>query len=146
MPRPARQRIVTGRPAVAVFKPAGVRARDLEWTNLTLDEFEAIRLIDGQDLDQEAVAEQMAVSRPTVTRILASARTKIAHVLVTGRALRIEGGPVRHAGPGHRGVCDRRGQRGRRAPGRGGEGHGGRSGRRGRRDASFPMNVGSSDP
>ena len=77
-----------------VYKPAGVPARDLQWINLTLDEFEAIRLIDGDGLDQETVAVQMGVSRPTVTRILASGRSKIAQVLSHGQALVIEGGPV----------------------------------------------------
>ena len=134
MPRPPRQRIVAGTPPVTVFKPAGVRARELEWTNLTLDEFEAIRLVDGDGLDQEQVAEQMGVSRPTVTRILASARAKIAHVLVTGQALLIEGGPVRHAGPGHRGVCDGRGRRGRSGQGR--------RGGRGRRGGHQPSAAG----
>ena len=94
MPRPPRQRIVTGQPIATVYKPAGIPARGLQWINLTLDEFEAIRLIDGKGLDQETVAAQMGVSRPTVTRILASGRSKIAHVLAHGQALVIEGGPV----------------------------------------------------
>lgn len=94
MPRPPRQRVVAGEPVATIFKPAGIRTRDLQWMNLTLDEFEAIRLIDAEGLDQEAAAIQMSVSRPTVTRILASARTKVARALVTGQALLIEGGPV----------------------------------------------------
>ena len=87
MPRPPRQRIVAGQPSATVYKPAGVPARQLEWINLGLDEFEAIRLIDGEGLDQDTAAAQMGVSRPTVTRILASARLKIASVLVHGQAL-----------------------------------------------------------
>jgi predicted DNA-binding protein (UPF0251 family)/predicted Fe-Mo cluster-binding NifX family protein len=106
MPRPPKHRFITGQPAVTVYKPSGIRARDLDWTNLTLDEFEAVRLIDGEGLDQAAVGERMGVSRPTVTRILASARSKIARVLVSGQALLIEGGPVVHGGSGRRG--DRR--------------------------------------
>jgi len=124
MPRPPRQRIVTGQPIATVYKPAGVPARDLQWVNLTLDEFEAIRLIDGQGLDQQSVAEQMGVSRPTVTRILGAARSKIAVVLTHGQALAIQGGPVMSQpemgawGPGG-------------GPGRGSRGRGG-FGRRGR--------------
>lgn len=100
MPRPPRQRLVAGQPAATVFKPAGIRVRDLEWTNLTLDEFEAIRLIDGEGMDQETLADKMGVSRPTVTRILASARAKIARTLARGQALLIEGGPVIQNKPG----------------------------------------------
>jgi predicted DNA-binding protein (UPF0251 family) len=112
-----------------VFKPAGVPARDLEWAQLTLDEFEVIRLVDGEGLDQESVAERMDVSRPTITRILASARGKIARVLVEGQALLIEGGPivcVPGLGRG-RGVGRGRG-RGGRGGGQGGGPGGGRGG------------------
>ncbi len=115
MPRPPRQRIVAGQPRVTVYKPAGVPARELLWTRLTLDEFEAIRLVDGEGCDQDAAAEQMGVSRPTVTRILASARSKIAQVLIQGQALVIEGGPVVCSPPPGR-------------PGPGGWGDGGRHG------------------
>ena len=79
---------------MAVYKPAGVPACELTWTTLTLDEYETIRLIDGEGLAQETVAERMGVSRPTVTRIVGSARAKIAHVLMHGQALVIEGGAV----------------------------------------------------
>lgn len=85
-----------------VYKPAGIPARELQWMHLTLDEFEAIRLVDGEGLDQETASMHMGVSRPTVTRILASARAKIARTFIQGQALVIEGGPVVQApvGPG----------------------------------------------
>ena len=132
MPRPPIPRRVVGQPPVTVFKPAGVPARDLEWIQLTLDEFEAIRLVDEGGLDQEAAAASMNVSRPTLTRVLASARAKIARVLVEGGALSIEGGPV-VCGPG-RGPG--RGWRGRgrgRGAGGGGRGRGGQGRHRGGR-------------
>jgi predicted DNA-binding protein (UPF0251 family) len=69
------------------------------WIQLNLDEFETIRLIDHLDLEQEQAAVQMGVSRPTVTRIYASARKKIGDALVLGQALRIEGGPVIEQNP-----------------------------------------------
>ena len=119
MPRPRLQRIVSGEPVVTVYKPAGVPVGSLEWVNLTLDEFEAIRLIDNEGLNQEAAAGQMGVSRPTVTRILASARSKIAHFLMHGHALLIQGGPVIPAA--FRGRPGRGGGLGR---GRGGRGRG----------------------
>ena len=122
MPRPPRQRIVGCQPTATVYKPAGVPARQLQWTQVTLDEFEAIRLVDGEGMDQDAVAERMGVSRPTVTRILGSARSKIAQVLVNGQALLIQGGPVVQ-----RAVDDGCGM-GRR-PGRGRGRHGMRRGR-----------------
>ncbi len=97
MPRPPKQRYIQSPPQVVVYKPAGIPSRLLEWITLSLDEFEAIRLIDHKDNDQETVAALMGVSRPTVTRIYQSARKKIAAILVNGQALKIEGGPIRHS-------------------------------------------------
>jgi len=98
MPRPCKNRFVSGCPGSVVYKPAGIPARTLEWLSLGLDEFETIRLLDYQGLDQEKVAELMGISRPTVTRIYASARKKIAEALTEGKAISIEGGPVEGSG------------------------------------------------
>lgn len=130
MPRPPRQRVIAGQPAVTVYKPAGVPARELAWITLALDEYEAIRLIDGEGLDQDAAAERMQVSRPTVTRILAAARAKIAQVLISGQALLIEGGPVIQ-GPIPGAPCPGGGRGRGRGCGRGGRGMGRGRGRPG---------------
>ncbi|MBE0536635.1 MAG: DUF134 domain-containing protein [Phycisphaerae bacterium] len=95
MPRPCKNRAVSGSPGAVVYKPAGIPARMLEWLSLGLDEFETIRLLDYEGLDQEKVAALMGISRPTVTRIYASARRKIAEALTEGKAISIEGGPVK---------------------------------------------------
>ena len=95
MPRPCCWRLVAGRPAAAIFKPIGIPMRDLEEVVMTLDEFEAIRLADLEGLYQEQAADQMEISRPTFSRIADSARRKVADALVHGKALRIDGGPVR---------------------------------------------------
>ena len=81
MARPCKTRLVGEPPAQVVFKPAGVPARDLEWVELAVDEYEALRLVDGEGLEQEAAAELMGVSRPTVSRILGRGRGKLAHML-----------------------------------------------------------------
>lgn len=98
MPRPRFCRRVAGAPIAPVFKPAGIPASQLEEVVLTLDEFEAIRLADGEALYQEQAAEKMNVSRQTFGRIIESAHKKIADCLVRGKALRIEGGVVAVAG------------------------------------------------
>jgi predicted DNA-binding protein (UPF0251 family) len=64
----------------------------LEDVTLTVDEFEAIRLADLENLYQEQAAEKMNVSRQTFGRIIESARKKVAEALVQGKALKIEGG------------------------------------------------------
>lgn len=94
MQRPFCCRRIAGRAAATVFGPIGIAVRQLEEVVLTLDEFEAIRLADLGGLYQEQVAEQMNVSRPRFSRIVDSARRKLADSLVHGKAPRTEGGPV----------------------------------------------------
>jgi len=94
MPRPFKNRCINAPPLSVVYKPAGIPARQLQWITLHLDEFETIRLLDQQGLDQQQAAEAMGVSRPTVTRIYAVARQKIATALAMGQAICIEGGPI----------------------------------------------------
>ena len=94
MPRPSHCRWIAGEPAAVLFKPAGIPTRDLAEVAMTLDEFEAIRLADGEGLYQEEAARRMGVSRTTFGRILDSAHRKVADVLAGGKCLRLEGGHV----------------------------------------------------
>ncbi len=98
MPRPFCCRRIAGRPAASIFKPVGIPVRALDEVVMTLDEFEAIRLADLNGLYQEQAADEMRISRPTFSRIVESAHRKLADALVHGKALRIEGGPVRLEG------------------------------------------------
>jgi len=98
MPRPFCCRRINGSPAATIFKPVGIPVRELEEVLMTLDEFEALRLADLEGLYQEQAAEHMKVSRPTFSRIIDSAHRKMADAVVHGKALRIEGGPVRMEG------------------------------------------------
>ncbi|MEN8254905.1 MAG: DUF134 domain-containing protein [Verrucomicrobiota bacterium] len=116
MPRPKCTREIENLPPVSWFKPTGVPMHELEEVVLTLDEIEAVRLADAEGLYQEQVAEQMKVSRPTVGRILASARQKIAEALIQGKAIRLEGGPIHIRGRRTGKPCHGRGQ-GRRRQG-----------------------------
>jgi predicted DNA-binding protein (UPF0251 family) len=92
MARPVKCRRVGSLPEVTYLKPAGIPLRDLEDVGLTVEEAEAIRLKDLEELKQEEAAERMHISRPTFHRVLRSARYKVADVLLNGKALRIEGG------------------------------------------------------
>jgi predicted DNA-binding protein (UPF0251 family) len=92
MPRPTKCRRVNFIPGITYFKPAGIPLRVLVEIRLTVEEVEAIRLKDLENLDQEQCAEKMNVSRPTFQRVLESARKKLADALLGGKAIRIEGG------------------------------------------------------
>jgi len=58
----------------------------------TFEEVEALRLKEVEGLGQTEAAKKMGVSQPTFFRILASARKKTAEAIVTGKAIRVEGG------------------------------------------------------
>ena len=92
MSRPLKWRKVCQLPAHAFFGPLGVGARKNHSIEMTVDEFECIRLIDYEGLNQEACAKSMNVARTTVQGIYAEARRKLAILLVESAALRIEGG------------------------------------------------------
>ena len=81
-------------PEITYFKPAGIPLRNLEEVVLTLDEVEAIRLSDLENLNQEEAANQMDISRITFLRILHSAHQKIAGSLIYGKAIKMKGGDV----------------------------------------------------
>jgi len=89
MPRPQLTRCVAADFPVRLFKPAGIPGRDLETLSLTLDEVEALRLVDADGLFQEAAARQMGISRPTLGRVLNEARRKTATALSKGLGLAI---------------------------------------------------------
>jgi len=92
MSRPNKPRTVCGLPEYHMFGPKGIKANLLEKITLLVDEYEVIRLIDEQGMDQAEAAEHMGVARTTVQRIYTISRQKIANALVNGKILMIEGG------------------------------------------------------
>jgi len=92
MPNRIRHRRITMPPPMDGFKPFGIPRRELESIVLLFEEFEAIRLADYENLNQEEAAEKMNISRPTFTRLHDKARRKIARAFVEGKAILIKGG------------------------------------------------------
>ena len=90
--RPKKTRWVGCKPGDRCFRPLHVPRKDIIVTQVTLDELEALRLCDLLYLEQNAAAKKMKVHRSTVSRILASARRKIANALVHNHGIKIEGG------------------------------------------------------
>jgi uncharacterized protein len=79
-------------PRVKGFIPIGYYAGESEPVQLNIEEYEAIRLLDYENLSQEEAALVMQTSRPTLTRIYDRARKKIASALTESRQIKIEGG------------------------------------------------------
>jgi len=87
------------RPQVDTFGPEAAEAGGE--ILLSLEEFEAVRLIDYDGMDQSQAAEVMGVSRQTVGRILKAGRAKVATAIVEGLSLRMSGGCYKIGGRGH---------------------------------------------
>lgn len=93
MPRPRKLRRVCAMPRLRRFGPeGGPRAEPVK---MTVDEYEAIRLIDLEGMTQEQCADQMEIARTTAQAIYALARKKLAACIVNGLPLVIEGGEYR---------------------------------------------------
>ena len=94
MARPCKCRKIAMCPNAVYFKPRGIPLCSLEEICLNLDQVEAIRLADLQEMYQENAAKQMNISRQTFGNIINSAHKKIADALINGKALKIKGGVV----------------------------------------------------
>lgn len=92
MPRPIKYRRVENLPKYTYFAPAGRRKCEIEDITIKVEELEAMRLKDIEDLNQEECAERMNVSRQTFQNIIDSARKKIATAIIEGKAININGG------------------------------------------------------
>lgn len=91
MPRPRCRRRLRGAPQVNFYKPNGVPLRQTKIIELTVEEWEALRLKHVEKLDQTESAKQMQTSQSTLQRILSSAQNKLGQAIVQGWAIRIQG-------------------------------------------------------
>ncbi len=90
MPRPIRCRRIESLPVFRSFSPDDILT-DSDVV-MSVDEYEVIRLLDHEGLNQEECANKMNVSRTTVTSMYDSARRKMTEMLVDGKRLLIMGG------------------------------------------------------
>jgi uncharacterized protein len=92
MSRPKKNRKICNPPQMKGFKPFGLPSCKIETIQLTFEEYESIKLINYELLDQDQAAIQMNVSRPTFTRIYNKALKTITKAFVEAKAIVIEGG------------------------------------------------------
>ena len=117
MPRPRKFRRVREMPSFVYFKPRAVPLSELEEVILSVDEFEALRLKDLENLDQTEAAKRMKIHQSTFQRTIVRARGKVTDALVNGKAIKIEGGRFimprgDRTGPAGQGPITGRGLRG----------------------------------
>ena len=92
LPRPRKWRKVCCLPNTNRYGPLNGCVSPDDVIQMTVDEYETIRLIDLEGMNQEDCASHMNVARTTVQGIYNEARRKLALSLVEGRVLFIEGG------------------------------------------------------
>lgn len=95
-PRIKTLRKVLNPPIIKGFKPYGPETgkQNAGLVILLFEEYEALRLCDYDKCNHYQASVMMGVSRPTFTRIYASALQKIAIAFVEGKQISIEGGKV----------------------------------------------------
>lgn len=89
MARPSKTRLICKMPAHCRFTTEGNPKNGI---NLTVEEYETIRLMDYLSMTQAECANQMNVSRATVQALYSEARKKMARFLVEGTYMEIGGG------------------------------------------------------
>jgi len=89
--RPKKYRYIHNDPKISQFSPRGKPGRPNE-INLTLDQYESLRLADFLGLRQVEAAKSMNISQQTFSRILRSARKILTEALVEGKIIKIQGG------------------------------------------------------
>lgn len=96
MARPKIPRQICATPAQSCFKPNGIPMSQLESVTLQADEFEALRLVDYQGMQQQVAAVEMGVSRQTLANLVKAARRKVSDCLLHGKALMMSENPLQH--------------------------------------------------
>ena len=91
MPRPSKEKRVCRLPLCNRFQAAYCRCPNHR-IQMSVEEYETIRLIDYMGLTQEECAAAMDVGRATVQTLYTDARKKLARFLVEASSLEIQGG------------------------------------------------------
>ena len=94
MPRTTKCRKICSFPDFYSFVPEEADVGNIETVMMSLDEYETVRLLDYEGLNQEECALRMGVARTTVTAMYESARKKLVSAVVEGKRLRIAGGNI----------------------------------------------------
>lgn len=92
MPRPSKQKSVSRVPVYDEFAPVGHFCNACNSIEMSVEEYEAFRLIDYVGMSQDECARQMGVARGTVQTLYTDARRKVSRFLVEGTRLQIRGG------------------------------------------------------
>jgi len=87
LPRPRKRRFCRRYLADRVYKPQGIPMKEITTVELQLDQFEAMRLVDVEQMDQSQAGEAMGVSRGTIQRLLYDGRRQLIEAILQNAAV-----------------------------------------------------------
>lgn len=87
MARQKNDRLLNFKPKIGHFGP--LDSQSLDFIHLEHEEMEALYLMDYLEQYQEVCAEKMGISRPTFSRIVRTARKKVADALIHGKTIQV---------------------------------------------------------
>lgn len=87
MARPKKSRRICKAPDVTAYNKG--KGKDI--IEMSIDEYESIRLIDNMGLTQQECAKQMAVARSTITAVYENARYKLSDSLINDKQIKLVG-------------------------------------------------------
>ncbi|MGL4791979.1 MAG: DUF134 domain-containing protein [Anaerotignaceae bacterium] len=94
MARPKKNRNICSMPVNVGLKPLSYEEGISEIIEMSIDEYETIRLIDLSGMTQEECALNMGIARTTVQSIYLTARQKLADCLINSKCLSVAGGDI----------------------------------------------------
>jgi len=89
MSRPKLCRKINSNPNITFYKPQWVPMKELEIIEISLEEWETLRLKNVEWLDQTQAAKIMNTSQSTFQRIFTSAQKKLSTAIVNGMSIKI---------------------------------------------------------
>lgn len=93
MVRPKCDKKVDFCPKYIEFKPEGC-PKGMKLVEIELEEAEALRLKNIENLDQKSAAKKMGISQSTFQRILISAYKKVSSALIAGNIIKLNEKPT----------------------------------------------------
>jgi len=93
--RPKKPRNINKKPFTSQFSPRGHVGRPGH-VDISLSDFEALRLADFEGLSQKEAAKSMGISQQTFSRILVAARKRVMEGLVLGKIINITPPKLHH--------------------------------------------------
>jgi predicted DNA-binding protein (UPF0251 family)/predicted Fe-Mo cluster-binding NifX family protein len=92
MPRPSKQKHLEDFPRPVIYMPSGWTKHNVPTAEISVEDFEAFRLVDGEGCNLDEAARRMHSSRSTVGRMLERARRILAQAMAEKAPICVDAG------------------------------------------------------